>query len=114
MDIRIHNSIGLSDHLSVPSHDWQRAIKDEHLSLSEFCLYLFLADHANGDKINLSREMFEDVCGYKKTSYNDAIRTLKEKGYLVQTAEHQYEFHTKPQRINGRVPSYMFGEDEFF
>ena len=66
------------------------------------------------ERIDLSREMFEKSCGYKKTSYNDAIRTLKEKGYLVQTAEHQYEFHTKPQRINGRIPAYMFGEDEFF
>ena len=114
MDIRIHNSIGRYDHLSVPSVDWQRAIRDEHLSLSEFCLYLFLADHADRDKIDLSREMFEAACGYKKTSYNDAIRTLMQKGYLVQTAEHQYEFHTKPQRINGRIPAYMFGEDEFF
>ena len=114
MNIRIHNSIGRSNHLSVPSDDWQRAIKDERLSLSEFCLYLFLASHADGGRINLSREIFEEACGYKKTSYNDAIRTLKEKGYLVQTAEHQYEFHTKPQRINGRIPAYMFGEDEFF
>lgn len=110
MNILIHNSSGCSNCLSVPTEDWQKAIKEEHLTLSAFCLYLFLADHNDKELIDLDRKMFEDATGFKKTSYNDAIRSLKDKGYLIQISEQCFAFYTSPLRVGGSVPEYMFGE----
>ena len=111
MYIRINNQFGSSDFLAIPSEHWTNAIKSEHLTFSAFCLYLYLANHKDQERINLNREMYEASTGYKKTSYNDAIRTLISKGFLVQVADHLYDFHTAPYRVNGEIPKYMFGEE---
>lgn len=81
------------------------------MTRSELCLYLFLANHADKEHIDLNKEVFEDATGYKKTAFNDAVRTLKAKGYLIQVSEHQFVFYTAPFRFNGKVPNYMFEED---
>ena len=111
MNIRINNPIGSSNYLTIPSECWKNAIKEEHLTLSEFSLYLFLADHKDRETINMSRDVFEASTGYKKTSYNDAIRALTTKGFLVQKANHLYDFYTAPFRVDGKIPKYMFEEE---
>lgn len=111
MIIRIHNSIGRSDRLYLFNDHWQKAVKKEHLNYSAFCLYLFLAGHQNKEKIEMNKEIFEESTGYKKTAYNDAIRTLREKGYLIQIGENRFDFYTSPHLVDGKIPPYMFGED---
>ena len=109
--VRIHNSKGNNEQLVIPKDCWQRAVKKERLTYSEFCLYLYLASHEDNEVVDLALEKFEKDTGYKKTSYNDAIRTLRKKGFLTQIYENRYEFHLTPLRIDGEVPQYMFGED---
>ena len=111
MEIRIHNSIGRSDRLYLFNDHWQKAVKKENLTYSAFCLYLFLSGHDNKEKIDMNKEIFEKGTGYKKTSYCEAIRTLKEKGYLIQIGEDRFDFYTSPHLVDGKIPSYMFGED---
>ena len=111
MNIQINNPCSQPACLSLPTENWQKAIKEEHLNLSAFCLYLYLANHKDRELINLDRKMFEDATGYKKTSFNDAVRMLKDKGYLIQKTDILFDFYTAPCRINGVVPKYMFGED---
>ena len=110
MIIRINNPEGNNDHLSIPKNCWEKAIKEEQLTRAEFCLFLYLANHADKKLIDLNRDQFEEVTGYKKTAYNDALRTLKEKGYLIQKGEYQYDFYIMPFLIDGKIPEYMFGE----
>ena len=81
------------------------------MTRAELCLYLFLANHADQEHFDLNKEVFEDATGYKKTAFNDAVRTLKAKGYLIQVSEHRFVFYTVPFRVNGKVPNYMFEED---
>ena len=83
MNIRTHNSLGRSDRLYIFNDHWQKAVKKDHLNYSAFCLYLFLSGHENKEMIEIDKEIFEVSTGYKKTAYNDAIRTLREKGYLI-------------------------------
>lgn len=110
MKIKSNITCSQSNCLSLPAEDWKAAIKQEHLTLSEFSLYLFLAEH-NKESFDLDRKMFEDATGYKKTSYNDAIRSLKDKGYLIQKSENCFAFYTTPLRVNSKVSEYMFSED---
>ena len=61
--------------------------------------------------IEIDKEIFEVSTGYKKTAYNDAIRTLREKGYLIQSGENRFDFYSSPHLVDGKIPPYMFGED---
>ena len=111
MNIRTHNSLGRSDRLYIFNDHWQKAVKKDHLSYSAFCLYLFLSGHENKEMIEIDKEIFEVSTGYKKTAYNDAIRTLREKGYLIQSGENRFDFYSSPHLVDGKIPPYMFGED---
>ena len=111
MKVKTNNPNGSNDCLSIAKDCWIGAVKDEQLTRAELCLYFFLANHADKEHVILNKEVFEEATGYKKTAYTDAIRTLKEKGYLIQVSAYLYVFYTAPYRVNGKVPNYMFGED---
>lgn len=73
-------------------------LAQQQMTYCEFVLYLYLAGNADGFKLELSQQAFENATGYKKTSYHNAVNKLIELGYLTQSYNYHYEFHTTPVR----------------
>ena len=73
-------------------------LAQQQMTYCEFVLYLYLAGNANGFKLELSQQAFENATGYKKTAYHNAVNKLIELGYLTQSYNYHYEFHTTPVR----------------
>ena len=73
-------------------------LAQQQMTYCEFVLYLYLAGNANGFKLELSQQVFENATGYKKTAYHNAVNKLIELGYLTQSYNYHYEFHTTPVR----------------
>jgi len=73
-------------------------LAQQQMTYCEFVLYLYLAGNANGFKLELSQQAFENATGYKKTAYHNAVKKLIKLGYLTQSYNYQYEFHTTPVR----------------
>lgn len=73
-------------------------LAQQQMAYCEFVLYLYLAGNANGFKLELSQQAFENATGYKKTAYHNAVNKLIKLGYLTQSYNYQYEFHTTPVR----------------
>ena len=73
-------------------------LAQQQMTYCEFVLYLYLAGNADGFKLELSQQAFENATGYKKTAYHNAVNKLIELGYLTQSYNYQYEFHTTPIR----------------
>ena len=71
-------------------------LAQQQMTYCEFVLYLYLAGNANGFKLELSQQAFENATGYKKTAYHNAVNKLIKLGYLTQSYNYQYEFHTTP------------------
>lgn len=69
-------------------------LAQQQMTYCEFVLYLYLAGNANGFKLELSQQAFENATGYKKTAYHNAVNKLIELGYLTQSYNYHYEFHT--------------------
>lgn len=73
-------------------------LAQQQMTYCEFVLYLYLAGNADGFKLELSQQAFENATGYKKTAYHNAVNKLIELGYLTQSYNYHYEFHTTPVR----------------
>ena len=73
-------------------------LAQQQMTYCEFVLYLYLAGNANGFKLELSQQAFENTTGYNKTAYHNAVNKLIELGYLTQSYNYHYEFHTTPVR----------------
>lgn len=73
-------------------------LAQQQMTYCEFVLYLYLAGNTNGFKLELSQQAFENTTGYKKTAYHNAVNKLIELGYLTQSYNYHYEFHTTPVR----------------
>ena len=73
-------------------------LAQQQMTYCEFVLYLYLAGNADGFKLELSQQAFENATGYKKTAYHNAVNKLIELGYLTQSYKCHYEFHTTPVR----------------
>ena len=73
-------------------------LAQQQMTYCEFVLYLYLAGNADGLKLELSQQAFENATGYKKTAYHNAVNKLIELGYLTQSYNYHYEFHTTPVR----------------
>ena len=91
------------NYLQVGNDEWQEALKS--MTYSQFALYLYLAGNANNTCVALSKEAFEQATGIKKTAFYDAIKRLKELGYLVLVQESLFAFYTRPFRENGSAPT---------
>ena len=76
----------------------EKRLAQQQMTYCEFVLYLYLAGNANGFKLELSQQAFENTTGYKKTAYHNAVNKLIELGYLTQSYNYHYEFHTTPVR----------------
>ena len=73
-------------------------LAQQQMTYCEFVLYLYLAGNADGFKLELSQQAFENATGYKKTAYHNAVNKLIKLGYLTQSYNYQYEFHTTSVR----------------
>lgn len=73
-------------------------LAQQQMTYCEFVLYLYLAGNADGFKLELSQQAFENATGYKNTAYHNAVNKLIELGYLTQSYNYHYEFHTTPVR----------------
>lgn len=73
-------------------------LAQQQMTYCEFVLYLYLAGNADGFKLEISQQAFENATGYKKTAYHNAVNKLIELGYLTQSYNYHYEFHTTPVR----------------
>ena len=56
-------------------------LAQQQMTYCEFVLYLYLAGNADGFKLELSQQAFENATGYKKTAYHNAVNKLIELGY---------------------------------
>lgn len=94
--VYIHKKPYTSNFLQIGIDEMRLA--QHEMTYCEFVLYLYLAGNANGFKLELSQQAFENATGYKKTAYHNAVNKLIELGYLTQSYNYHYEFHTTPVR----------------
>lgn len=94
--VYIHNRKYTGNFLQIGIDEMRLA--QQQMTYCEFVLYLYLAGNANGFKLELSQQAFENTTGYKKTAYHNAVNKLIELGYLTQSYNYHYEFHTTPVR----------------
>lgn len=65
------------------------------LKPSAFGIYLYLANNANGYKLELSQKAVENKLGIKKSTYHEAIAQLEKVGYLYSIKGNLWGFRTK-------------------
>lgn len=82
--------------LGIYKDTWYNAVKD--LEPHAFVLYLYLASNKYDFKLELSQVAVERATGLAKSTYYKCFNKLVEKGYLVQTSTHHFNFYDKPQR----------------
>ena len=79
----------------------RRALKE--LKNYEYKLYTLLAMNQVDFKLGFSPKHLEDTYGGTRKSWAEARDVLKEKGYLVETSSHNYEFFEMPMRDDPSV-----------
>ena len=95
----IHKDNLVAPFVQIRNEDWQRAIKA--MTHSEFAMFLCLSSNADGYHCKLSAEQFEQITGFKKSMYYEAIKSLKSKGYLVEDCNGITHFLINPLRDYG-------------
>jgi hypothetical protein len=98
--VRIHKPKYQRDFLQIGIDEWQDAKR--MLNYSEFALYLYLAGNMDNFKLELSQKAVENATGIKKTAYHDAVKKLKEFGYLTEAYGNTFDFHTRAVRSSGK------------
>ena len=63
------------------------------LDAGPFKLWVYFAKNQPGYQFALSSSAVAQTFGMKRTQYDNAIKTLKERGYLIQIKGDFYEFH---------------------
>lgn len=66
------------------------------LDAGAFKLWVYFAKNQPGYQFALSKADVMEHFGIKKTQYDNAIKELKEKGYLVENKNPYYSFHEVP------------------
>ena len=66
------------------------------LDAGAFKLWIYFAKNQPGYRFALSKKVVEEQFGIKKTQYDNAIKELKEKRYLVQDKGNYYSFYEVP------------------
>ena len=83
------------DFLGINNEVWQAACRD--LRPFAFTLYLYFAANKNGYSFSLSQVAVQEAIGMSRSTYNDQVKILIKKGYLVPSHGNVYEFYEKPQ-----------------
>lgn len=79
--------------LQIGENEWIEAFT--RLKPSAFGIYLYLANNANGYKLELSQKAVENKLGIKKSTYHEAIAQLEKVGYLYSIKGNLWGFRTK-------------------
>lgn len=77
------------------------------LSAGAFKLWIYFAKNQNNYNFGLSSKAIENEFGVKIKQYNNAIKELQEKGYLVKEKGYNYNFYekaVKPKSNNEVMP----------
>lgn len=67
------------------------------LRAGSFVLWCYFAKNQSGYQFALSNTAALESMGIKRDAYNNAVKELMEKGYLVNTCGNNYQFNEKPQ-----------------
>lgn len=67
------------------------------LRAGSFVLWCYFAKNQSGYQFALSSAAALESMGIKRDAYNNAVKELMEKGYLVNTCGNNYQFNEKPQ-----------------
>ena len=59
-------------------------------------LYLYLASNANGYTLALSPAAIREAIGMPRSTYQDQILKLIDKGYLIQSTGNGFDFYEVP------------------
>ena len=68
-----------------------------NLRAGSFVLWCYFAKNQSGYQFALSSAAALESMGIKRDAYNNAVKELMEKGYLVNTCGNNYQFNEKPQ-----------------
>ncbi len=93
--VKIHREVAKSDFLGIKNENWQRAARD--LRPHALLLYLYLAANADNYNLALSPAAVREAVGMPRSTYNDQIRVLIDKGYLVPSHGNTFDFYETPQ-----------------
>lgn len=93
--VKIHREPAKVDFLGILNKNWQAAAKD--LRPHAFVLYLYLASNADDYKLALSPAAIRTAIGMPRSTYNDQIQKLIDKGYLVPSHGNNYDFYEVPK-----------------
>lgn len=83
--------------LGIYKDTWYNAVKD--LEPHAFVLYLYLASNKYDFNLELSQVAVENATGLAKSTYYKSFNKLVEKGYLIETSPHHYNFYDKPHNV---------------
>ena len=92
--ITVHREAAKSDFLGIKNENWQSAARD--LRPHALLLYLYLAANADNFNLALSPAAVREAIGMPRSTYNDQIKILIDKGYLVPSRGNTFEFYEKP------------------
>lgn len=84
--------------MGIKNENWQNAAKD--LRPHAFLLYLYLASNADNYNLALSPVAVRAAVGMPRSTYNDQILKLIDKGYLVHSHGNTYDFYEVPRERN--------------
>lgn len=93
--VKIHRESLKGDFLGIKNENWQAAARD--LRAHALLLYLYLAANADNFTLALSPAAIQEAIGMARSTYNDQIKILISKGYLVQSHGNTYDFYEVPQ-----------------
>ena len=93
--VRIHREVARTDFLGIKNANWQAAARD--LRPHAFILYLYLASNADNYTLALSPVAVREAVGMARSTYNDQVQNLIDKGYLVLSHGNTYDFYEVPQ-----------------
>ena len=96
----IHREVARTDFLGIKNENWQAAAKD--LRPHALVLYLYLASNADNYTLALSPVAVREAIGMARSTYNDQVQNLIDKGYLVLSHGNTYDFYEVPQPKNKR------------
>ena len=93
--VKIHREAVKSDFLGIKNENWQAAARD--LRAHALLLYLYLAANADNFTLALSPVAIQEAVGMARSTYNDQIKILISKGYLVPSHGNTFDFYEVPQ-----------------
>ena len=93
--VRIHREVARTDFLGIKNENWQAAARD--LRPHALVLYLYLASNADNYTLALSPAAVREAVGMARSTYNDQVQILIDKGYLILSHGNTYDFYEVPQ-----------------